>query len=387
MVETITAAEFRDRLVADDPLHLVDTRPAESYDGWRIPGAINYLYKPDFEFDLEAFRKETDLSESDPIAVICAKGKSSNALASELDNAGFEDVTLVSDGMEGWSAVYEIAPIDLGEAHVVQVQRRAKGCLGYVIGCPETGEAAVVDATRHADEFEAVLDDAGYELVAVFDTHVHADHVSGGRRLAERFDVPYYLGSAADERMDRPFEPLAANEVVEVGTVSIKTLATPGHTSDAVSYLIDDDAVLTGDTLFVGSVGRTELQFAAAGDDSTAAARHGADALYDSLQRTLLALPDRIDVLPGHAAVADSGEWTDGTPGEPIRRSIGDLRRELPILTLDRDAFVDRITGRLPERPPNYETIVGLNAGQTRIDDEQALIELELGPNRCAADG
>lgn len=378
MVTTLSAEAFRDRLDSGDPMTIVDTRPDESFESWRIADSIQYFYKPFHEFDLADFEAETGLGPSDPIVTLCAKGQASDDFARELADAGYEDVAVVEGGMRAWSAVYDHVPIKYDAFTVVQLQRRAKGCLGYVIARED--EAAVVDATRHTEEFVEAAGSLGCEIVAVFDTHIHADHISGGRELAAELDVPYYLGETAiDRQVSYEYDPLGANEVVSVGGLDIKALETPGHTSEIVSYLVGNEAVLTGDTVFVDSVGRTELQF---GDGDAAT---GAELLYESLHRTLMAEPDGVNVLPGHFSVANDGTVSI-TPGEPVDTTVGALRTGLALLAQDRESFVETLTAQLPEKPPNYERVIGINAGHEAIDDEQEAIELELGPNRCAAE-
>jgi len=378
MYETLRAEQFRDKLDSGEQFTVVDTRGDESFESWRIADSIQYFYKPFHEFDLDDFEAETGLGPTDSIVTMCAKGKASDSLAAELAEAGYEDVAVVEDGMEAWSGVYDHVTIEYDDFSVVQLQRRAKGCLGYVIA--SDGEAAVIDATQHIGEFRQAADTLESEIVAVFDTHVHADHISGGRKLAAEVGVTYYLGEGAVDRdVTYEYESLGANEVVSIGGIDIKALETPGHTSEMVSYLIGHEAVLTGDTIFVDSLGRTELQF---GDGDAAT---GADLLYESLHRTLLAEPDSINVLPGHFSVANDGT-TSITPGEPVDTTIGLLRTGLELLAVDRDAFVSALTARVPEKPPNYEQVIGINSGQETLNDEQEAIELELGPNRCAAE-
>jgi len=438
MVETISADEFRDRIDArrrgDREFTVVDTRPEESFEGWRVADAVHYFYKPFHEFDVDDFERETGLSPDDTVITLCAKGKASDDFAAELDAAGYEDVTVVADGMRGWSAVYDRTEVPLPDARdaapsldVVQVQRRAKGCLGYlVVGGREAGTAdhvpadsdgsdriavadsdgsdriaVAVDVSRHGDEWVEAAAERDASIAAVLDTHVHADHLSGGRALADDLGVPYYLPAAAAARdVASDFDPIGRNETLDVGGVDLKALATPGHTDDGASYLVGDAAVLTGDTLFTDSVGRTELQFSARdggddagdggdaeepGDAADAGAASAARRLYDSLHGTLLAQPDDVVVCPGHFAVANDGTTGEVEPGAPVATTVGTARREVEILDLDADAFVDRITGTLPEKPPNYESVIAANRGVESPPDETAAIELELGPNRCAA--
>ncbi|MFC7186158.1 MBL fold metallo-hydrolase [Halorubrum yunnanense] len=418
MPTVIDADAFRDRIDerrrGEQSFALVDTRPRESYESWRIADSVHYFYKPFHEFDVADFEAETGLGPDDAIVTACAKGKASLDFAEGLEAAGYDDVTVLADGMRGWSGVYDRTAAPLPNAgdeplDVVQIQRRAKGCLGYLVVGGQNSEekadsdgsdrvAIAVDVSRHGDEWRAAAAERDASIAAVLDTHVHADHLSGGRDLADELSVPYYLPAAATERdVAYDFEPLARNETLDVGGVEVKALATPGHTGDGASYLVGRSALLTGDTLFTDSVGRTELQFAAGEDeaddgapdkegDETAGAATGAERLYDSLHGTLLAEPDGVVVCPGHFAVANDGTTGDVVPGEPVAATVGSVRRRLDVLGLDREAFVERITATLPEKPPNYEAVIAANRGVEEPQDETAAIELELGPNRCAAD-
>ena len=441
MATVISAAEFRDMLDerrrGERSFAVVDTRPRESFEGWRIADSIHYFYKPFHEFDRDDFEAETGLGPDDAIVTACAKGKASLDFAEQLEGAGYDEVTVVDDGMRGWSGVYDRATVPLpnagdGPLEIVQVQRRAKGCLGYLVIGGTAGEgddgsdrvaiaesdgsdrvAIAIDVSRHGDQWREAAAERDASIAAVLDTHVHADHLSGGRALADELDVPYYLPAAAAERdVAYEFEPIARNETLDVGGVDVKALATPGHTDDMASYLVGRSAVLTGDTLFTDSVGRTELQFAAGANDEggandeegadgsedadgvvgaeadaeSAGAATGADRLYDSLHGTLLAEPDDIVVCPGHFAVANDGTTGDVVPGEPVTTTIGAARREIDVLAADREAFVERITATLPEKPPNYEAVIAANRGVSSPPDDVSAIELELGPNRCAAE-
>ena len=377
----ISATELKRLFDSDERFVLVDTRDRESFESWRLADARQYLYKPHHEFDCEAFEAETGIGSEESVVTICAKGKSSRALAEELAAAGYDDVRYVEDGMRAWSAVYDAVDIDAGgDADIVQIQRRAKGCLGYLVADPEAGVAAAVDPTRHIDEFVAAAAERGWQIERVLDTHIHADHISGGRQLADELSVPYHLGERASDRdVGVDYEPLARNEVVTVGDVDLKAVFTPGHTSGMASYLVDENALLTGDTVFVDSVGRTELQFGAADADT------GAKLLYESLHGTILAEPDSVTVLPGHFHVGDDGSYGID-PGTPAATTVAKLRTELPVLELDRASFVATVRDAAPEKPPNYERIIAINRGRASPDDEVEAIELELGPNRCAAE-
>ena len=380
MVSKITADELATMLDEGEPFTLVDTRPEESYEAWHVPGAENVPYDPREGLTGETVDRVGRLADSGPVVAICGKGLSSTPFAFDLEAHGYERVSVVEGGMEDWSEVYEVVSVETGgdDLVVLQLQRRAKGCLGYVVGSRETGEAAVVDVTRQTDEFAVAAQEAGLAITRVLDTHVHADHVSGDPDLAGTLGVPYHLGERAEERdVEYEYDPLGDGEVVEVGDVEIEALETPGHTTEMVSYLVDGEYLLTGDTLFVGSVGRTELQF------GEADAERGAELLYDSIH-AILDLPDDTAILPGHATVTGDGRYEDGEPGEPIAARLGDLRESLDLLGLDRETFVERVTSDTPEKPSGYETVIDVNRGKETVDEAEAR-DLETGPNNCAA--
>ncbi|WP_458207904.1 MBL fold metallo-hydrolase [Haladaptatus sp. NG-SE-30] len=382
MVKNITAEQLADKIDADEEFTLIDTRPEDSYEAWHVRDAENVPYDPEEGLNDDQLNEVNGLVDGRPVIAICGKGLTSTPFGFELDERGYDDVEVVTGGMEEWSKIYEVVPIETSNDDLVvrQIQRRAKGCLGYVIGSKEAEEAVVVDATRQTDQFKVAAQDAGLAVERVLDTHVHADHISGSPALAEETGVPYHLGETARERgVQYEYNPLSDGEVIEVGGVEIKALHTPGHTSEMMNYLVDGEVLLTGDTLFVDSVGRTELQF------GEADASRGAEMLYDSLHETILDLPDDTTILPGHLTVTSDGRYENSSPGEPLTARLGDLREELDLLQLDKDAFVQRLTENAPEKPPNYESVIAINTGKESVDDEGEATELELGPNNCAA--
>ncbi|WP_408957748.1 rhodanese-like domain-containing protein [Natrinema sp. 74] len=380
MVTTISPSRLAELQDEDADYVLVDTRPEDSYEAWHIAGAIHFPFGPEEELDGRLEDLEETVGDADRVIAVCAKGISSSNLATRLESATDEfDVAAVDGGMKGWSGVYDHVEIDVGgDLTIVQIQRRAKGCLGYVVGCAETGEAVVVDPTADTDEYEVAAEEHDLSIVGAIDTHVHADHISGGRGVADDLGVPYYLGERASERdVEREYTPLERNEVLSVGEREVKAVFAPGHTSEMINLLVDDRALLTADTLHVDSTGRTELEFNEDEGD------RGAKLLYETLHRTILAEPERLVVLPGHVTVTADGEFEHGAPGEPIRTTIRDARTGIDLLDLEEDAFVDRMADA-GEKPSNYEEIIAYNRGATKIPPEER-VELELGPNNCSA--
>jgi glyoxylase-like metal-dependent hydrolase (beta-lactamase superfamily II)/rhodanese-related sulfurtransferase len=383
MFEKITARELADRQDSSpDEYTLIDTRPEDSYETWRVDGAENVPFGPAEILSDDQREKIDALANGNRILTICGKGATSTRLASELDANGFDDVAVVTGGMREWNSLYETAHVDTenDDLAIVQFQRRAKGCLSYLIGSNRAGEAIIVDPTRHTDQYVTTAAEKGMEITRVLDTHVHADHISGGRDLAARLDVPYHLGKQATERdIEYEVNLLADGETVSIGDIEIETLAAPGHTTEMVAYRVGDEAVFTGDSLFLDAVGRTELEF---GED---AAEEGARMQYETLHGTLFELPDELTVLPGHVTVNNDGTYENASPGELVGASLSDVRDRLDLANLNEEEFVEQMVENIPEKPDNYETVISINLGTESTPSGRDATMLETGANNCAA--
>jgi len=239
-------------------------------------------------------------------------------------------------------------------------------CASYLLGCKTSGEFAVVDP--HLDLVDHYIEMArlqGAEVVAVFDTHVQADHVSGMAELVARTGATAYL----PERAGVAFEhhALADGEIVTLGNVDIAAVATPGHALAHHAYLVTDHTrgdepwfVLTGDALLVGDAGRPDLH--AGGEHSV---EQMARTLYRSLTERLLALPDHLALYPSHYSGSVCGR---GLSANPIS-TIGFERRHNSALQYDsEDAFVAALTTDIPPAPDGQAQIVAANrAGRPQI--------------------
>lgn len=381
MFEQITADQLAEKIDSGDGFVLIDTRPDDSYESWHISGAENLPFGPVERLSDEQEATIDAMVDSQSIVTICGKGVTSTNLAAELDASGYDDVTVVKGGMRDWNARYEQTSITTSDDLILtQFQRRAKGCLSHLVGSRSAGEAIVIDPTRHIEQYIVAAAEADVTITHVLDTHIHADHVSGGRRLAASLDVPYHLGASAHDRdLAFDFHPLEDGDTLQIGGVEITALYAPGHTSEMMNYRIDAEAILTGDALFVDSVGRTELEFGEIG------AENGAQMEYETLHETLLEQPDDLTVLPGHVTITSDGEYENGSPGEPVSTSLGDVQQRLDLVDLDEDEFVDYMVSNVPDKPDNYETIIELNLGKQSMDNVEDITSLETGANNCAA--
>ena len=234
------------------------------------------------------------------------------------------------------------------------------GCAAYLLGCGTLGKCAVVDArTDDVQAYAAFAESKRMRITHVIDTHVHADHRSGGRELAAVVGAAYCLHESADVAF--PFTPLRHDEEVELGNTRLRVLHTPGHSPESICLLgtdlrrgTDPWFLLTGDTLFVGAVGRPDLP---------GRARENAALLYSSIHEKLLPLPHDIEIYPGHFSGSLCGAGLSGKPTSTLAFE----RRWNPMLTMDRDAFVNALAD-VPPKPIEMEQILAANRGRLSIE-------------------
>jgi glyoxylase-like metal-dependent hydrolase (beta-lactamase superfamily II) len=228
--------------------------------------------------------------------------------------------------------------------------------LSYFFGCGTLGKSMAVDVVA-GDEAWYIEEakKANVTINFVIDTHVHADHYSGGRKLAQMVGAPYCLHESDQGRVKFEFEPLHDGQSLNLGNVDVEVLHTPGHTPDSVCLLVTDKRrgdqpwfVVTGDTLFVGSIGRPDLL----GREREMAAR-----LYDSLHAKLLHLPNETEIFPGHQAGSVCGAGLSGKPSS----TIGFEKRWNPGLAMGKDAFVEHLVSAIPPRPAEMDRMVAAN--------------------------
>jgi glyoxylase-like metal-dependent hydrolase (beta-lactamase superfamily II) len=208
----------------------------------------------------------------------------------------------------------------------------------------------------------------GWRIARVLDTHVHADHLSRSRRLAELVGATLHMPEGAP--VSYSFSALGDGDVLEVGSATLEAVWTPGHTPESTSYLLDGRALFTGDTLFLLAVGRPDLEATPEGT------REKAHALFGSVRR-LLDLPCQTLVLPGHTSEPVPFD------GAPISAPLSEVRNRVGSLLEDEDRFLQKVAGGLSPTPENYERIVALNRSGEQPEDDP--MELEAGANRCAA--
>ena len=239
-----------------------------------------------------------------------------------------------------------------------QLLNDSTACASYLLGCKSKSQFAVVDPhVDLVDEYVALAESQGIPIVAVFETHVQADHVSGLPLLVERTGATAYLPEGAGVDFDHV--PLADGQVIELGNTEVKALATPGHAPAHHAYLVTDHMrgdepwfALTGDSLLIGDAGRPDLHAGDAGSTEELAR-----ALHHSLRDKLLAPPNHVLLYPAHYSGSVCGR---GLSANPVS-SVGFERRNNPLLSLDEDEFVSELLKDIPPAPPDQAAIVAAN--------------------------
>ncbi|WP_298468479.1 MBL fold metallo-hydrolase [uncultured Psychrobacillus sp.] len=367
-----TAADVARKVIDNKELFILDVRNADAFEDWKIEGhKFEYLNIPYFDL-LDGVEEILDQIPTDKdVLVVCAKEGSSIMIAEMLSDAGRE-VAYLAGGMKSWSMYLE--PIKVGDlangGELYQFVRLGKGCLSYMT--ISEGEAALIDAVRFTEVFTNFAQEKGVEIKHVFDTHLHADHISGGRHIAAETGATYYLPPKDAEEVVFDYTALTDGLTVQLGStkIDVGALYSPGHTIGSTSFVIDEKYLLTGDILFIDSIGRPDL--AGLAEDWVADLRETLYSRYRSLAEDLI-------VLPAHFMIIEELN-ENGT----VAKRLGDLFAENHGLNVeDEEVFRSMVTDNLPPQPNAYQEIRHVNMGKITPSNEEQT-EMEIGPNRCA---
>ena len=375
MANSMTTQELARKIDdAEQAPFILDVRSPDQFERWQIEGrvkpeTVNVPYWTAIEEDDET---KALIPDDRDVVVVCAKGDSSDLVADVL---GLARVVNLDGGMDAWATT--LVPhtlLDDGEIFVVQMDRIAKACLSYAIG--ERGsEMAVVDPAADLEPYLATSRQMKAPITHVFDTHLHADHVSLASELAKMTGAVYHIAEGDAEGANMEYQPLRDGEIFELGGVEliVRSVATPGHTPGSTSIEVDGRFLLTGDAVFVTGIGRPDL-----GGETEPWARD----LFHTIHDRLAQLEHGLDVCPAHyTSRAEAGD--DGT----LRRKLGDLLVNDPVVSIaDEEEFVSYVVSHLGTPPGEYSEIRRINMGWDMPSLERVR-ELEVGRNECALTG
>ncbi|ULT54781.1 MBL fold metallo-hydrolase [Neobacillus drentensis] len=371
-VTSMYSKDVSKKVFNKEDLFILDVRNENDFQDWKIEGEnFDYLNVPYFEL-LDGVEEIIGKIPADKeVLVVCAKEGSSIMVAEMLSEAGV-NVSYLKGGMKAWSEHLE--PVKVGDlrdgGEIYQFVRIGKGCLSYMV--VSDGEAALIDATRMTDTYLEFAESIGAKITNVLDTHLHADHISGGRTIAEKTGAIYWLPPKDATEVTFAYQPLEDGNEVKIGetVITIQALYSPGHTIGSTSFVVDGRFLLSGDILFIDSIGRPDL---------AGMAEDWVSDLRETLYKRYRELSDDLIVLPAHFMIMEELN-DDGSVSEKL--SI--LFAKNHGLTIeDENDFRKMVTENLPPQPNAYQEIRETNMGKINPDLEKQR-EMEIGPNRCA---
>ncbi len=364
---TITPHDLADLLAAGETPPLVDVRPSEEVAAWTLSGdgvAVDAVTTSEITADPDAARG----SVPDGAILVCNRGIAATTAADALRGAG-ADVRVLDGGLRGWLKVLRphTVPLGIDGVEVLQIQRPGRGCLSYMVIAD--GEALVVDPAPEVDPYLSLAAERSARITTVFDTHLHADHLSGARALAAAAGARHVVpeGTVARGVDFTPTATVRDGDVLPVGPERVEVVALPGHTTDMTGLVVGGRVILTGDSLFADGIARPDLEV---GDLQRSRAM--ARTLHATLRDRVLSRSGDTLVLGGHAHPGFRRDAVAPTLDE-VRAAVGELA-----LT-DPDAFADEVLAAMPPRPANYEAVIEVNAGRAPFDPD-----LEAGGNSCS---
>lgn len=373
-----TAEDLYDQIFSDSPeFLLLDVRNNEEFEKFRVEGP--YLKEtqnlPYFEF-LEAEEESLKkVSLENKIRIVCAKEGSAKYVADILVNAGARDVGYLTGGIGLWADLLMPMEIEKNERFALyQFVRPGKASLSYGLVCKD--EFFVFDPARTADFYLEFARKQDLKLTRIFETHLQADYISGNQEIVKSAKASILAHADDFSTAVFPYQAVRDGEVIPCndGSVSIKVVHTPGHTPGNTSYLIDDQFFVSGDAVFIKSIGRPDLG---------GKVEEWSALLFQTIQNVLMKMDPAIQVLPGHYM-----DWSEMNGQGRFVESLGMIiqnNSEIYHCT-DKGEFTQFIKANMRTQPEVYAEIRKVNAGLIDPPEEERKT-MDIGKNECAASG
>jgi glyoxylase-like metal-dependent hydrolase (beta-lactamase superfamily II)/rhodanese-related sulfurtransferase len=373
VAETVTPLALFHELAAGTVPEILDVRNRDEFEASRVEGS-----KPVPTRNVPVYRVFEELEDEcartlEGAVVVCGQGNGSELVAEEFGDLG-KTVRSLEGGTDAWNRL--LVPVEIeglpAPVRVWQFQRPAKACLSYVVGVP--GERCiVVDPTRQPQPYLDLAAEHGMSVAHVVDTHVHADHISGGPALAAELDVEYHLPPEdCCGVVPFPNRPLKEGDLLDLGSAQVRVMSMhlPGHTPGTIALLVSDAVLLVGDTVFVRGLGRPDL---------TGQAEELARDLFRSVHERLRPLDPDTLIAPAHWSSADEID-AEGR----VVTTLDDVFTATLLNEKAMEKFVEEIVTSLPAAPETYDTIRLVNSGRLAPPEDEVDV-LDVGRNQCAA--
>jgi len=369
------AADLFEWLTTKEDFLLLDVRNDEEFGRFKVEGPypidmVNVPYMEFIEHEAESVEK---VPRGKKIKIVCAKEGSAKFVGEILENHGFEDIAYLTYGIVSWGNLLAPIRVNNGDGYeLYQFRRPGKASCSY--GLVFGKEMMLFDPSKNIAAYQTFAEARGCAIIHTFETHRQADYISGSPPLSQATGAQIMAPEPDFKEARFPYTPAADGDVHTFtgGGPQVKVLHTPGHTPGSTCYLIDDTYLITGDTVFIYSIGRPDLG---------GMAEAWSKMLFHTMTNILNPMPESIQVLPGHYM-----DWKEANQNLIFMSPMGDVR------TINKDiygiadeaAFYDFIKSNLRKQPEEYAKIREINAGLVEVDKEQQDV-LDLGKNECAA--
>lgn len=369
-----SAEELYSWLTSQADMVVLDVRNKVDFGRFKVESPFPFTMQNISYFDFMEIEDEcvSQIIRDKPVRIVCAKEGSAKFVAEILDKHGFDDIGYLAGGIKSWGNL--LVPVLLTPAEeyqLFQFIRPGKASCSY--GLINGDEMMLFDPSRNIEFYLDFAKTKNCTIIKTFETHLQADYIAGSRRISEKTGATFLANENDFAGSKINYTPLTDGATFGFAKpgVDVNCVFTPGHTPGSTSYIIDDAFMISGDTIFIHSIGRPDL-----GGQVEA----WSDTLFDTLQK-INTYREEIIVLPGHYM-----SWDEATENLCFKATLAETRnfnREIYAIS-DRQAFLSFIKGNMRKQPDEYATIRLINANLEQVDDEKAE-ELDLGKNECAA--
>ena len=355
---------------------VLDVRNEDDFNRFNVEGPFPFdmVNVPYFDFMEEEDASIQKVSREKPVKVVCAKEGSAQYVGEILVKNGFKDVAYLSGGIKTWGNL--LAPKRINPSSdsysLFQFIRPGKASCNY--GLLYEGEMIIFDPSRNFEFYETFASSQNAKIVKTFETHLLADYISGSKQIANETDADIFAHEGDFKDATFKYSTINDGEIYTIGEngPEIKVLHSPGHTPGSTSYIIDDKYLISGDTVFIQSVGRPDLG---------GKAKEWSATLFDTITNKVLNLDHGLNVLPGH--YMDWSEANDHLVFSEKLEKILDLNEAVYELDSS-EKFTEFILDNMRDSPKVYDEIRKVNSGWMDVDMNEADI-MDLGKNECAA--
>ncbi len=375
-LHSYSADELFQFLIQKDDMLVLDVRNEEDFNRFNVEGPFPFEMTniPYFDFMEAEDASVAKVPRDKPIKVVCAKEGSAQYVGEILVNNGFEDVSYLTGGIKTWGNM--LAPnrinFESDSYSLFQFIRPGKASCNY--GLIYNGEMVVFDPSRNFEFYQSFAETQNARIVRSFETHLQADYISGSKQIANETGADIFAHHGDFKDASFKYNELGDGDIYSIGNdgPEIRVLHSPGHTPGSTSYIIDEKYLISGDTVFIQSVGRPDLG---------GKAEEWSISLFETLTKKVQSLDSKINVLPGHYM-----DWTEANSDLLFSETLGQIiENNSEVYQMDSpEKFTQFIKDNMRESPKVYGEIRKVNAGWLDVDIDEADI-MDLGKNECAA--